>query len=82
MSRPCGIRGFFRRAGFEVLEFGVHRQKKILSHLFTIRRLIWQQEILMSSPSPQTVMPENSLNHFSSGTSGLVESQICNSTSC
>jgi len=36
----------------------------------------------MSSPSPQTVMPGNFLNHFPSGTSGSARIQFANSPSC
>ncbi len=38
------------------------------------------KKVLISSPSPQTVMPENFLNHLPAGTSGSVSSQRANRT--
>jgi hypothetical protein len=39
------------------------------------------KNVLMNSPSPQTVMPGNFLNHFPIGTSGSARIQFANSPS-
>jgi len=40
------------------------------------------KKVLMSSPSPQTVISENFLNHLPSGTSGSARSHSANSSNC